>query len=1123
MTTWTPEYRARVYAPRSVDPTEATVLTPAAGAPHSDPFQVATIRGLAGYQPYLKLAPGRRGRFDPLTAKLEQGSLTLLFLDARLTAGGANAARWLSAFTGAADGRPQLLGCLVRVEWRPQGTGSWLAYWTGRIKRQILDGLLLVGVELGDMSVDLDAEIAVERPSTAATGVVAPSLLPFGVTAPYGTLPAYNGKHPGRLGGTVKSRGATRYIELDAASRGRADNVLSRRLVDRSRETLGVLGLVSTGRGRFAAGLRLRFSASTPSIAEKEAVPVAFRYTTIDGPAFALEIDLAEVPTADPWYQALTTGAVPDGTVVTFDVREAANPVVLVQASYVQLLADILDGYYWPLLPGGGVAVSVPRESASFTALLADPSVPVGRFPITRTPANKWIEENLLQPGQLGLRFNESGEAVVFSTRLPTSLAGLPVITDTDLRRPAVRWVADSTEVITELEVKGYEEYPIPLPRVQRRDEEFPDLPVGLLAEAEGSSPFPQFGGTHTRNFKPRRHVIQALGLRAMPGETTTGISRSDWIRAEQARIGEALRASHALGVQTLGLACRRTSVTEGLYAGMWALLDVSTGPPNAATNQRGGARLVLVTERNEDGLGIDFEVMDAGPGVLATAPTIGTPAQEAGNTRYGWTAAITLAGGVPALVWVNYTDPSVAVRPAPDDAGWHLAFPIANSGTIDARVKTSATHTFRNGVPGKRAWPRIQTVGGDAGGTAKLPSAFAYPSGTGYVDLAALPAPSSVAVSAVTARSARVSWATGTALEPVVVLLGQAASESGADASVPAVVSPLLPPGSTYYDLDGLHLAGPWYRVQVAHVDAHGNLGPVAGTSPTSFEATGTAAQAPTPASLRVLRQGTTGTGPGQGLPPLLASFFGIELLLTPGPASVGYHAEIYRAPDSGGTPGTWVHVDTIPAENLQGRSRIWRDALPQDGAVRWYKYRLTGPGVSDSADSPVVSAIPGWLPPIALNTEAGEAVLGDTETLVIPAAAFVPESETEDYALLGAYLSPGGVNAALIAYAPVVLPAGVMITAVRMRAYRNDTGDIVQLTLRSAVDGTTSGLSATIDHTGTGWNTDGDSGLSHVVASGEQVYLDLLMNANVGSAVPTEVRLAYAEVDYVRNSYRQ
>jgi hypothetical protein len=73
----TPIYRVRVFAPRSVDPTETTLLTPRAGGLHADPFRIATARGVAGYQPYMAVPKGRRGRVDPISKKTDIGARTV--------------------------------------------------------------------------------------------------------------------------------------------------------------------------------------------------------------------------------------------------------------------------------------------------------------------------------------------------------------------------------------------------------------------------------------------------------------------------------------------------------------------------------------------------------------------------------------------------------------------------------------------------------------------------------------------------------------------------------------------------------------------------------------------------------------------------------------------------------------------------------------------------------------------------------------------------------------------------------------------------------------------------------------------------------------------------------------
>jgi hypothetical protein len=53
MAVLTPIYRGRLYAPKSVDPNDATLLVPRAGALHTDPFRIATKRGVPGYPPYI--------------------------------------------------------------------------------------------------------------------------------------------------------------------------------------------------------------------------------------------------------------------------------------------------------------------------------------------------------------------------------------------------------------------------------------------------------------------------------------------------------------------------------------------------------------------------------------------------------------------------------------------------------------------------------------------------------------------------------------------------------------------------------------------------------------------------------------------------------------------------------------------------------------------------------------------------------------------------------------------------------------------------------------------------------------------------------------------------------------
>src|SRR5690349_12116488 len=101
-------HRLTIYAPRSVDPTEATVLTPRPGSVHADAFKVASAQGIAGFQPYLETNPqGRDSQLDPLNKRLDIGRRVWRLLDKRT--GTSNLERWLTAFIGDASGGNQLL------------------------------------------------------------------------------------------------------------------------------------------------------------------------------------------------------------------------------------------------------------------------------------------------------------------------------------------------------------------------------------------------------------------------------------------------------------------------------------------------------------------------------------------------------------------------------------------------------------------------------------------------------------------------------------------------------------------------------------------------------------------------------------------------------------------------------------------------------------------------------------------------------------------------------------------------------------------------------------------------------------------------------------------------------
>ena len=100
-----------------------TVLTPAAGASHTDALQVTTLPKLAGWKPYLRPPRGERGAFDLKSAGSSVGTYQIDLLDKRTDTGNLN--RWVSAFIGDANSYLSLVGRKVYIEESLDNGTAW--------------------------------------------------------------------------------------------------------------------------------------------------------------------------------------------------------------------------------------------------------------------------------------------------------------------------------------------------------------------------------------------------------------------------------------------------------------------------------------------------------------------------------------------------------------------------------------------------------------------------------------------------------------------------------------------------------------------------------------------------------------------------------------------------------------------------------------------------------------------------------------------------------------------------------------------------------------------------------------------------------------------------------------
>jgi hypothetical protein len=854
-----PAYRMTVYAPRSVDPTEATVLTPAAGAPHSDPFKVITLQGVPGWQPYLGEITGRRGTLDPRTRKTTTGQLRIQVLDPRVTVGGSHASRWGTAFTGDSKERPALLGCKVYVEESLDGGSTWAAFFVGRIREEELGHPLWWTLTCRDFAEDFrQIRIFGGRPHAAITYAVEPLACPLGLSAAYGQMEA-TAPFTATVKASTHPRGF-RQVELDSAAIAQAENLLTAAVLREGYQLLGggvaILRQLAAGVGvvRLNPALRLRVSAPSLGIADKELqVWRIYPGLRTDGHLRMLSLlvsalqkaDGSGPATTDPFYTPFDTGTVPDGTAITCSLRvvrprradragedEGAADLFLSAVHPVAFWRDILDGYFGRLyqaeddLPSGKSAGdpvwTIPYVAAAFTALLTPASgreaIPTSFWRLPKeVSALEFIEAAICRPYGLGYRFKPDGTGTPtcrlepVDLRLPSAalLGSIPALTDADLdlAGPWPQWGASAKQAVTDIRVDYWTDTVLAAADVAALPETVPAVPAARVLSVRQYAEELLMGRAIDLGREPLR--VDAQGIRGAedPAELEQGIQRDAWAERAARRCIDHYRQLFGNGVAALPFRARRTANTTGLWPGDWCTADFSA-VPNLSTNQRGGPRLYLILERHEVGPAIEFLALEAGVSSGTTAPTIGTPTQTANDPKHAIDVPVTLnASGDWVELRMAVQDPSYgSAAPADNDASWIPVQLVKATGTVTIRNLPSGKRVFRSG----RSVAKVSTDGT----LRKLPSAWTTPAG--YVDTASYAAPSGVTVlpSPVLATSVvTASWTPGEGTLPVEVALDDGSTvrslgRFAAGTVGPLTLNPYLAP-NTSYTLKVRHLDG--------------------------------------------------------------------------------------------------------------------------------------------------------------------------------------------------------------------------------------------------------------------------------------------------------------------------
>lgn len=835
-------YRCTVYQPR---PNEGSILAPAAGAAHSDDFKVATATGVSGFQPYMDIPRGRRGNINPITKKTDTGQLAIRILDARVTAGGTNLTRWVTAFHGDAEGRNRWNGLKVFVEESTDAGSSWSSFFTGRIEGVDLQERLWFQLVVRDNADDLDMDIFTSLPHGSATGPIPTCLIPNGLVEAYGdfqTIPYFSTKY-----NVVTGAGRGIFTILDNDSRRLYAYVTSAwpgtyrdggRLVlpGQLPEHGGVKGIWVWCRIDSGGGARDGESGYMLWTGETESGGIFEALNAGGGKYRVWRIMTIELPSTHSEYFVRP----PDNAYCSVYVMNNAAPtkelpLLINDVHPCQLWADMLDGYYSMLDPTTGSPLrTVAYNSTAMSALIADATIPDGRFIIDKKgKANKWSEDHICKVYNLGYYFNADGELVPLDLRLPTSVGGIPTLVNSDLNaEDPGDWGTSRASAISGIKAKYYVDNRIEQDDIKDSPDKLPTIPPYRIKSRDDYIHLIDFGGPALGE---RELLIDAIGYRASANEMHRHRSRIDWMKKNLRGVCEQLRGPYGRGAAVATFAFRRTTNVLNCWPGNWRIATLDP-MPDPDDHDRGGSRLVLCLGREEAGPIIKLTLLDTALNIVSDDPTLGTLAQGT-ITEHEATMGVTLNGEDHAVhLEVAITDTDAGTRPAADSELWHF----------ETRVTADGTATIRNLPSNSRIWLRGRSAPAE-GDEMKLPSSWVFPTtpAAGYIDSAAITAPSGASVGSLTATTGILTWTNGDATYPIEILLKTGtAPASWVRADRIAIVMP----GVTEYLLVGLDGPSAQHTVGVRHLDNYGGMSTV---NNHTFSTTTTTPDCPRPAGL--------------------------------------------------------------------------------------------------------------------------------------------------------------------------------------------------------------------------------------------------------------------------------
>jgi hypothetical protein len=564
----------------------------------------------------------------------------------------------------------------------------------------------------------------------------------------------------------------------------------------------------------------------------------------------------------------------------------------------------------------------IPVDTASFTALraLIGDDVRVSLRITQPQGMAEFIEKTLAGPFGIGLRTNASGQMQAFSTRIKTTTLPSVTIATSTLRESGSAFDLDESTIVTKVTLDSQS---LALFRASPFPSDVPsDLPRdGILVSKE----------THER-LNADADAIGDRELRyTVPGMVHTAAAFTSTAATLATAIAGEIFDRYGRGVHAADLACLRGAGADGVQVGEEVYVQTADLPnlnKRIGDDPSVGARIMQVVRRTETPDGPTLRVLDSGVAAQpVSAPTISIAASTTFPltvARFTITNAATLnsAGLTVAIEWA--TGSTTPTGSGADFARYDA--PNIPTGAVDLPPV----------VAGSTVWVRARTE--QAG---RRPSAW---TAWANVTLTALPVPSGLAASDIKQNAVTLAWTNTSSTARVRVKVAPSAASNTAEAAW--IVADMLP-GTTRTTVRGLQGPSVAYTARVAYLDDSGNEGTAATTTFTTSSTSDVAAR---PAGIAVL----TATGPtaDAGLPTGIA--------VAAWAADTAYQLVLERAPDSGGTPGTFAEIAVLP-----GTTTVYVDELPGTGVVYWYRWRHRLGGYSDSAATCARSGIAAGVPP--------------------------------------------------------------------------------------------------------------------------------------------------------------